>query len=204
MYQPPAFRVDDVAAMQDVMRRARTANLVTSGPDGLFATPLPLLLLADEGPYGTLLGHVARANPHWRMDSAHESLAIFMGPEAYVSPGWYATKQETGKVVPTWNYLAVHAHGPAEFFDGEAELLDAVQRLTRHHEAARATPWAVTDAPPEFVAAQLRGIVGVRLRITRLEGKRKMSQNRNEADRSGVIAGLRANGEDEVASLVEG
>jgi len=115
-----------------------------------------------------------------------------MGPEAYVTPSWYATKQETGKVVPTWNYVAVHAYGPVEFFQDPERLLDVVTRLTRKHEAARAKPWAVSDAPADFIAAQLRGIVGIRIPVVRFEGKRKMSQNRPMADRVGVAAGLAA------------
>jgi transcriptional regulator len=117
-------------------------------------------------------------------------MAIFMGPDAYISPSWYASKQEHGKVVPTWNYSAVHAYGPVEFFDEEDRLLDIVTRLTDLHEAPRSERWAVTDAPATFIKAQLRGIIGVRLPITRLEGKRKLSQNRNAADRAGVATGL--------------
>ena len=124
-----------------------------------------------------------------------EALAIFMGPNAYVSPSWYETKQRDGKVVPTWNYVAVHAYGPVEFFEDPARLLEVVTRLTERHEDSRADPWAVADAPPAFVQAQLRGIVGLRMPITRLEGKRKMSQNRNAEDRAGVAAGLGGSGD---------
>lgn len=187
--------------MQAAIRATGLATLVTAGPEGLWATPLPLLLI-DGGPCGTLLGHVAKANAHWRIASGQESLAIFAGPDAYISPGWYETKRETGKVVPTWNYVAIHAYGTAEFFDDDEGKLDAVEQLTRRHEDPRAQPWAVDDAPAPFIAGQLKGIVGVRLRITRIEGKRKMSQNRNEADRAGVAAGLRADRRDDVASLV--
>ena len=168
------------------------------------ATPLPLILDETEGELGTLYGHIARANPQWKTD-AGEAMAIFMGPDAYVTPSWYATKQETGKVVPTWNYIAVHAYGPVEFFDEPERLLEAVTRLTRLHEADRPEPWAVTDAPADFIEAQLRGIVGVRLPIIRLDAKRKMSQNRNEADRAGVVRGLRTSeraSDREVAALI--
>jgi transcriptional regulator len=154
---------------------------------------------------GTLYGHVAKANPQWREVPVGEAMAIFMGPDAYVTPAWYATKQETGKVVPTWNYVTVHAYGPVELFDDAGRLLEAVSRLTDLHEGERASPWAVSDAPPDFVQAQLRGIVGLRMPITRLEGKRKMSQNRNAADRAGVAAGLAASGrasDREVAALI--
>lgn len=192
MYTPPAFREDDPAVLIELIRAAPLASLVTPTAAGLQCTPLPLMFDPREGPYGTFYGHLARANPHWRDAATGESLVIFTGPQAYISPGWYATKQETGKVVPTWNYVAVHAHGPAEFFDDADRLHDVVSRLTDRHEAGRAEPWAVSDAPADFVRSQLRGIVGLRLPITRIEGKRKMSQNRNAEDRAGVARGLAA------------
>ncbi|OZI19751.1 transcriptional regulator [Bordetella genomosp. 9] len=192
MYVPPAFREEDLPAIHRVMREARLVQLVTGGPDGLTATPLPMLLAADEGEQGVLYGHVARANPHWRTPVAGEALAIFMGPDAYVTPSWYPGKQRDGKVVPTWNYIAVHAYGPVEFFDDAERLLRVVSGLTEHHESGRATPWAVSDAPADYIAAMLRGIVGVRLPITRIDAKRKMSQNRVPEDRAGVAAGLAA------------
>jgi transcriptional regulator len=194
MYTPPAFRDEDRASLQATIHAARLANFVTATADGLLVTPLPLLIDESEGEYGVIYGHLAKANPQWRVPPVGEGVAIFMGPDAYVTPAWYATKQETGKVVPTWNYVAVHAHGPVEFFDEPNRLLDVVTRLTNHHESSRVEPWAVDDAPAEFIAAQLRGIVGLRMPITRLEGKRKMSQNRNAADRAGVAAGLAASG----------
>ena len=192
MYVPPAFREDDLAALHGTMREARLSNFVTATADGLIATPLPLLLAPDEGPYGTLYGHLARANPQWKLPPTSDAMALFMGPDAYVTPSWYATKRETGKVVPTWNYIAVHAYGPAEFFEDANRLREVVTWLTNRHERPRAEPWAVTDAPEPFICAQLRGIVGLRLPITRLEGKRKMSQNRTEEDRAGVVMGLAA------------
>lgn len=190
MYMPPAFRDEDRSSIHASMRAARLANLVTATADGPQVSPLPLLLDETEGAFGTLYGHLARANPQWRMPALGEAVAVFMGPDAYITPAWYQTKQETGKVVPTWNYVTVHAHGPAEFFDDPDRLLVVVQRLTRLHEAGRSTPWEVSDAPADYIAAQLRGIVGLRLPITRLEGKRKMSQNRSAADREGVARGL--------------
>ena len=190
MYVPPAFREDDLAALQAMIQDARLANLVTATAEGLVATPLPLFLAPEEGPHGTLYGHLARANSQWRQPPAGDAMALFMGPDAYVSPSLYPSKQEHGKVVPTWNYIAVHAYGPVEFFDNTERLHEVVTRLTNLHEQSRAEPWAVTDAPENFIRAQLRGIVGLRLPITRLEGKRKMSQNRSEADRRGVAAGL--------------
>jgi transcriptional regulator len=192
MYTPPAFRVDDRAEIHLMMRACRLATLVTATAEGLHATPLPLILAPEEGEFGVLHGHLARANPQWKAAAIGEAMVLFNGPDAYVTPSWYETKRETGKVVPTWNYQAVHAYGPAEFFEDPERLLDAVTRLTNLHEGTRAQPWAVDDAPPEFVRAQLRGIVGLRIPITRLEGKRKMSQNRPLADRVGVAEGLAA------------
>jgi transcriptional regulator len=190
MYTPPAFRDDDRASLLATIRAARLASFVTATAEGALATPLPLFIDESEGEHGVLYGHLARANPQWRTPVIGHGLAIFMGPDAYVTPSWYAAKQETGKVVPTWNYVTVQASGPVEFFDDSDRLLDAVTRLTVLHEGGRASPWAVSDAPADFVAAQLRGIVGLRMPIATLYGKRKLSQNRSPADRAGVIAGL--------------
>jgi len=190
MYTPPAFRDDDPASIRAAIRAARLANFITATPDGMLATPLPLYLDENEGEHGVLYGHLAKANPQCRTQAIGDGLAIFMGPDAYITPSWYATKQETGKVVPTWNYVAVQAYGPVEFFDDATRLLEVVTRLTNIHESEREAPWAVSDAPSEFIQAQLRGIVGIRMPIVRLEGKRKMSQNRPAADRSNVAAGL--------------
>lgn len=192
MYTPLAFREDDLAALHRTMREAPLATFVTATDEGLVATPLPLFLAPEEGPCGTLYGHLARANPQWRLPPRGDAMVLFQGPDAYVTPSWYPSKQEHGKVVPTWNYVVVHAYGPAEFFEDADRLLGVVTRLTELHERPRAEPWAVTDAPEAFIRAQLRGIVGLRLPIRRLEGKRKMSQNRRAADRAGVAAGLAA------------
>jgi transcriptional regulator len=192
MYSPPEFRIDDLAGLHAAIREARLANLVTATAEGLMATALPVILDETEGAQGTLYGHVARANPQWRTAPIGEAMALFMGPDAYVTPSWYATKRTTGRVVPTWNYVSVHVYGPVEFFEDTDRLRNLVTRLTNLHEAGRAEPWAVTDAPEAFIRAQLNGIIGLRLPITRLEGKRKMSQNRNAEDRAGVIAGLAA------------
>ncbi|MBZ9746754.1 FMN-binding negative transcriptional regulator [Mesorhizobium sp. CO1-1-7] len=205
MYTPPAFRDDDKDSLIATIRAARLANLVTATADGPLATPLPLFLDETEGEHGVIHGHLAKANPQWRVPAIGDGLAIFMGPDAYVTPAWYATKQETGKVVPTWNYAAVHAYGPVEFFEDADRLLEVVTRLTNLHEGARAAPWAVSDAPPDFIQSQLRGIVGLRMPVVRLEGKRKMSQNRNAADRAGVASGLAASerpSDREVAALI--
>jgi transcriptional regulator len=205
MYIPPAFRLEDIAAIHRAMRQARSATLVTATEEGLIGTLLPMLLEESEGQNGTLYAHVARANTQWKQVPTCEGMAIFAGPQAYVTPSWYATKQETHKVVPTWNYVAIHAYGPVEFFDDADRLLDVVARLTNLHEQERPERWAVTDAPADFIKAQLRGIVGLRMPITRLDGKRKMSQNRNAADRAGVIEGLSRSDRAEdrlVASLI--
>ena len=190
MYTPPAFREDDPAELHRLIREARLSTLVTATADGIIATPLPLILDDTEGAHGVLYGHLAKANPQWSTRALAEAMVIFNGPDAYITPSWYASKHEHGKVVPTWNYVAVHAYGTAEYFDDESRLHDAVSRLTRFHEAPRAEPWAVTVAPDPFIRAQLKGIVGLRLVISRIEGKVKMSQNRSEADRRGVAEGL--------------
>lgn len=192
MYTPPAFQETDPATLQAMIRAARLATLVTHGPQGLLATPLPLLLAAEEGAQGVLYGHLARANEQWRQPLEGEALAVFMGPDAYVSPSWYPSKREHGRAVPTWNYLAVHAYGPVEFFEEEERLLAVVRGLTQRHEAGRPDPWSIEDAPPAFLKGQLRGIVGLRLPIARLEGKRKLSQNRPPEDQAGVVRGLSA------------
>jgi transcriptional regulator len=190
MYIPPAFRETDLPFIHETMRAAGLANLVTATANGVVCTPLPLFLDANEGEMGTLYGHVAKANPQWREVPVGEAMAIFMGPDAYVTPSWYEGKSRDGKVVPTWNYVAVHACGPVEFFKDADRLLDVVTRLTNLHEASRRRPWFVSDAPRDFIRAQLRGIVGVRLSITRIEAKRKMSQNRKAEDKANVKEGL--------------
>ena len=185
MYLPPKFALsdDDVAA---ALARAGFAQLVTYGGDGLLVTPLPLLYDAERH---SLVGHVARANPHWHAAGA-PSVAIFTGPDAYVSPGFYATKAETGKVVPTWNYEVLNAFGPLVVHDDAAWLRDLVGRLTDHHEASRAARWSVTDAPEAFIAGQLNAIVGGEIPIERVAAKAKMSQNQPARNREGVVAGL--------------
>ena len=191
MYVPPHFAEQDKAQLHQAIRETRLATLVTLGSEGLEASHVPILLDEGEGPWGAIRGHLARANPQWRRAATETpALAMFLGPDAYVTPSWYATKRETGKVVPTWNYLAVHAYGRIEFFEDAERLRDIVTSLTRRHEGWRAAPWAVSDAPEDYIRAQLRGIVGFRLPVERLEGKWKLSQNRTEADRQGVIEGL--------------
>lgn len=190
MYTPPAFKEEDPEVLAQIIRAARLATLVTTTDEGLIATPLPMLFDNAEGEFGTLYGHVAKANSQWKLVPLAEALVIFQGPDAYITPSWYTTKKEHGKVVPTWNYTAVHAYGPVEFFEDADRLLEVVTQLTDHYEKSRPDAWAVTDAPNNFIQAQLRGIVGVRIPVRRLDGKRKMSQNRPEADRIGVAKGL--------------
>jgi transcriptional regulator len=199
MHIPAQFAETDVAVLHDLIRNAGAATLVTltgqGAADGMEANHLPLLLDPDDGPNGALLGHFARANPQWRrFDPKVPALAIFTGPEAYVSPSWYPGKAEHGKAVPTWNFIAVHVYGALEILDDAAQTRDIVARLTDRHEAGRAEPWRVDDAPVDYLQAMLKGIVGFRLRIDRLEGKRKLSQNRSAEDQAGVIAGLRRHG----------
>ncbi len=193
LYQPPAFREERPEVLRGLIRSARLGMLVSNGPDGVpDVTHLPLLLVEGDGAEAPrIIGHVARGNAHWRrLAEAGRALAVFPGVEAYVSPNWYVSKAEHGKVVPTWNYEAVHAEGPVEIVEDPERLHDFVSRLTAAREAAQPRPWAVTDAPAPFVAGQLRGIVGVSLRVERLVGKRKLSQNRTPADRDGAVAGL--------------
>jgi transcriptional regulator len=201
MYLPSHFAETRVPVLHEAIERSGVATLVTSGPAGIEASHVPMLLNRDPAPLGTILGHIARDNPQWR--SGGEALAIFLGTDAYVSPSWYPTKKESGKVVPTWNYIAIHARGPIEWFDDEERLRAIVTRLTEKHEAKRADPWAVTDAPPDYVRAMLKAIVGFSIPLTRLEGKWKMSQNRPPADRKGVVDALRRDGRDDVADAVE-
>lgn len=192
MHIPASNAAHDADAMHDFMDAHPLAALVTVSGEGIFATHLPLLLDRTEGSHGTLRGHVARANPHHRLPLAMpEALVIFSGPNAYVSPEWYPSKAETGKVVPTWNYIAVHAYGHLRFIDDETFLRKHVDALTTRHESQRAAPWSIRDAPADYIAQQLRAIVGLEVSITRLEGRWKMSQNRSATDIDGVVQGLR-------------
>jgi transcriptional regulator len=195
MYIPAAFREEDLPTIHAEISKIQLATLVTLTTDGLVATHLPLMLDPAAGEYGTLYGHVARSNSQWRTtDSEVEALAIFTASDAYVSPSWYPSKQETGKVVPTWMYAAIHAYGPVRFVDDAEWLRSVVTRLTDKHEAGFAAPWKVTDAPPAYVDTQLARIVGVELPIARLEGKWKFDQRSLDADRAGVVVGLEASG----------
>lgn len=192
MYRPAAFRQDDLTALHAQIDSTGLALLTSNGPAGLQASHLPLLLEPDEGEFGTLYGHFARANPHWQDLAGQEALAVFAGPDAYVHPGWYPGKAEHGQVVPTWNYIAVHAWGQVETFDDPARLRELLTRLTARHEAGRPRPWSLDDAPAEYLERMLRAIVGFALPICRLEGQWKLSQNRQPADHAGVREGLAA------------
>ena len=207
MYTPKAFEVTDLALLHAAMKQSELATLVTMTTQGLVATHLPLLLDETKGEYGTLTGHVSRANLQWReTDTKAEALIIFLGLDTYVSPNWYPAKQETGRVVPTWNYAAIHAYGRLTFFEDPEWLRTMVTELTKRHEASFPAPWQVTDAPAVYIDSQLKAIVGFEFRILRLEGKQKFNQNRSVEDRLGVIEGLRELGDErktEVAELME-
>jgi transcriptional regulator len=204
MYQPPAFREDRPEVLHALIRKHPLGLLITAGPAGLLANLFPFLLDAEGAQMGTLRLHMARANPQWReLERGEECLVVFQGPQDYVTPSWYATKRETGKVVPTWNYVTVHAWGRPRVMNDDAWLRRQIEDLTNSREAQRTEPWLVSDAPDDFVAVQMRAIVGIEIPIARIEGKWKMSQNRPEADRAGVIAGFRETGSDAIAALVE-
>lgn len=203
MHNPSVFRVEDPVRLRAEVRAHPLATLVVQGTDGLVANQLPLLLHEVEG-RTWLRGHVARANPLWRVvGDGCPALAVFHGPQAYVSPGWYPSKREDGRVVPTWNYAVVHAHGTLTAVEDRVWLEAVVRELTDTHEAQRPEPWAVDDAPADFMAAMLAAIVGIELAVTRLEGKWKMSQNRTAADRDGVVAGLHAQGSAEADAVAD-
>jgi transcriptional regulator len=204
MYTPKAFEVTDLALLHVAMRQSELATLVTMTTQGLVATHLPLLLDETKGEYGTLTGHVSRANLQWReTDPDPEALIIFLGPDTYVSPNWYPAKQETGRVVPTWNYAAIHAYGRLTFYEDPEWLRAMVTNLTKRHEASFPAPWQVTDAPAVYIDSQLKAIVGFEFRILRLEGKQKFNQNRSVEDRLGVIEGLRELGDERKTAVAE-
>jgi transcriptional regulator len=194
MYQPDHYRVDDLSLMHALMRARPLVALVSGGAEGLYATHLPTVL-KDDGPYGVIEFHLARANPHWKyLAECNEALMIFQGPEGYITPNWYPSKAEHEKVVPTWNYAVVHVYGRPEVMQDPDWKRRHVAELTAQQERNEAEPWALTDAPETFIEGMLRGIIGFRLAITRLEGKWKMSQNRDIKDRDGVVGGLRKRG----------
>lgn len=207
MYQPSHHREDDLGVQHALIRDHPLGLLITAGSEGLEANPVPFVLDPDGGPKGRLRGHIARANRQWRdADTAIDALVVFQGPNAYVTPSWYATKAQTGKVVPTWNYAIVQAHGTLRITQDPSWLRAQIEALTGAQEAEAAEPWHVSDAPRPYVDAMIRGIVGLEIAIIRIDGKWKVSQNRPEADRVGVVKGLRdAGGPDQLAmaNLVE-
>jgi transcriptional regulator len=191
MYNPAPFAEDRIDILHDLIRRHPLAALVTSGINGPEATHVPVVLHPGIGPHGVLRCHVARANAHWKsMETAGAVLAILQGPQHYITPSWYPSKQEHGKVVPTWNYLAVHVRGRAKLFEEQAVLIEHLRELTAQNEAPFDQPWSVSDAPADYIGALSKAIVGIEISIDSMEGKWKVSQNRPEADRRGVTEGL--------------
>jgi transcriptional regulator len=191
MYIPRHNEEKRVSAMHSLIVSRPLGTLVTLGASGLFASHIPMILEDDGSQFGVLKGHISRANPQWRdFVATVDALAIFTGHQHYITPTWYPGTKEHGKEVPTWNYVVVHAYGPLKVIQDEHWLLTNVEKLTNIHEAASPIPWKVNDAPQDFIKSQLKGIVGLELPIQRLEGKWKVSQNRTERDRAGVVEGL--------------
>ena len=204
MHQIAVFREERIDVMHALIRAHPLATLVTCAGRTLEANHLPLLIDPSPAPHGTLRGHVARANPLWRQPHAGgEALAIFQGPQTYVTPSWYPSKRETGRVVPTWNYAVAHAYGPLIVRDDRDWLRDLVSRLTDQQEGGLPQPWGIGDAPAEYIERMLAAIVGIELPIARLEGKWKVSQNRLDADRAGVIDGLAGRGDPQAQAMAD-
>jgi transcriptional regulator len=206
LYIPPHFREERIDILHGLIRRHSLAALVTVGPEGFLANHIPLIVDPEPAPLGTLRGHLSKANNQWR-DSLPSvpALAIFQGPAAYITPSWYPSKLETGSVVPTYNYVVVHAHGPLTTFEDPVLLERHLRNLTNAHEAAFADRWSIDNAPASFIRGLLEGIVGIEIPIARLEGKWKLSQNRTVADRAGVVEGLTASADPahrEMAELI--
>jgi transcriptional regulator len=204
MYQPPHHREDRREVQHALIRAHPLGVLVTFGAGGLSANLIPFILDSAASEKGTLKGHLARANRQWSdFDPSVEALVIFQGVESYITPSWYAAKQEHGKVVPTWNYATVQVQGPMRVIEDRDWLAGQIAALTAANEAKRSEPWSVTDAPEAFIASQIKGIVGLEIPISRIEGKWKVSQNRPEADRLGVVEGLRAMGDEKADGMAE-
>lgn len=207
LYLPPAFRESDVPKLHEQIAACGLATLITVSDQGPLVSHLPFILDRDIAPYGALIGHLARANPQWRLsDLDKPAVATFMGPDAYISPSYYPSKHENPRVVPTWNYVVVHARRKVEVFEDPERLRAVVALLTERHEARSATSWKISDAPEEFIAQMLRGIIGVRLIIESIEGKMKLSQNRSAEDQGGVVMGLCASerpADREIAKLMQ-
>lgn len=204
MYVPEVFEEKRVAVLHDLIRKYPFGTLVTFNERGLEANHLPFLVEATPEPFGILYAHVSRANPVWRdVSSTTEVVAVFQGPQGYISPSWYATRTEAGMVVPTWNYAVVHAYGRLEAVQDAAWLRSVVDRLTNTHEAGQAEPWSISEAPAHYIEKQLTAIVGLKLTLTRLLGKWKMSQNRPPQDRAGVTRTLLQQGTESSAAMAE-
>ncbi|MES2255409.1 MAG: FMN-binding negative transcriptional regulator [Pseudomonadota bacterium] len=199
MYTPRAFREERPEILRAAIDRIALATLVTVGTQ-IGASQVPLILDKSEDGSDILVGHLARANNLWK-DCDGRALAVFLGPHHYISPSWYPTKAQTQEVVPTWNYISVHAHGEIAFFDDESRLRDLLEQLVRRHEAGREVPWNINDAPADYIARQMRAIVGFTIRITSLEGQWKLSQNKGLADYNGVMEGLRKDGALDLLSI---
>ena len=207
MYQPPHFREDRIEVQHGLIRSHPLGLLITAGPGGLQANPIPFLVYGDVTAHGTLRAHMARGNPQWReLAAVEQCLVVFQGPQKYITPSWYPTKQEHGKVVPTWNYVTVHAWGAPRVIEDTAWLRRQIEDLTDQNEGGLLKegrlpkPWKVDDAPEQYLASQMKGIIGIEIPIAKIEGKWKVSQNRPEVDRAGVVAGLR--GSDEQAAVM--
>lgn len=202
MYQPSYHLQDRLEAQHDLIRAYPLGTLVTVGPDGVLANPVPFLLDVAASPKGVLKAHVARANPLWRgHDPSHEALVIFHGPQCYVSPSFYASKKETGKVVPTWNYVTVQVHGPLKVIEERDWLLDQIRALTALQEAGQPVPWTIDDAPADFISAMLKAIVGIEIDISRIEGKWKLSQNRSLGDQWSLVEALRGSSQESARAM---
>lgn len=196
MYVPKHFAETDAAVMHALIKERPLGTWVTQADGELTVNHIPFLLDPQRGEHGTLVGHVARSNPVWKsLSPTSPSVVVFQGPQAYISPSWYPSKELDGKVVPTWNYVVVHAHGAPRIIDDRARLLEIVTHMTDAYEADQAAPWRVADAPADFIATLLSAIVGIEIPLTRVSGKWKVSQNRPAPDQLGTIAGLRATGQ---------
>ena len=203
MYNPAHFTLDAPEALQRIVQAHPLGLLVTHGPDGLDANHIPFAFDPSRGEHGTLTAHVARANPVWQQCAGGaDVLVVFRGESGYISPSWYPSKHDTHRQLPTWNYEAVHAHGRLTVHDDEKFVRGLVARLTRTHEAAEPQPWKMGDAPPDYLDAMLKAIVGIEIAVTRWEGKAKLSQNKEARDRQGAVAALQARGQEGLAAAM--
>jgi transcriptional regulator len=203
MYCPAHFREDRPETLAALIERFPLATVIVSGPDGLVADHIPLLYHPARGPHGTLVGHVARSNPLWRLPPQQGLLVVFQGPSTYVSPNWYATKQAHGKVVPTWNYAVVHAWCTLVAIRDPAAVLGIVTQLTDRHEASQPHPWHVDDAPAEYTAQMAKLVVGIDLAVTRMQGKWKVSQNQPQENRESAVLGLLGEGTEDATQMAQ-